>query len=186
VTDAAATGVAAGSATRRRRLVLLARTVLVMLLVAAAVLAGLGVIVQLRADPPETDGWLRVMFGRVFSVMAFGLAAVIGIPSAIGLWSMAGAREPDAVPALSGTASRAVAGVAIATVVVTAVVLVVTGSAATILNLGLLGIVALASLGLGGAAVFSPHRGRAIVSAVALALVVIGTAWVLWNAFLVR
>lgn len=183
---AAPTPIEASGAPRRRRLVLLARTVLVMLLVAAAALAGLGVLVQLRADGPEADGWLRVIFGKVFSVMAFALAAVIGVPSAIGLWAMAGARDPGAVPALPETQGRVVVGAAVGTVVVTALVLVLTGSVATILNLGLLGIVALASLGLGGAAVFSPHRGRAIVCAVALALVVLGTAWVLWNAFLVR
>ena len=40
------------------------------------------------------------------------------------------------------------------------------------------------SLGLAGAVSFSPTAGRAIVSAVALVLVVIGAAWVLVNAFI--
>ena len=53
------------------------------------------------------------------------------------------------------------AGVAGVTIAVTAIVLLVTGSAATILNLGLLGIVGLACFGLGGATSFSPHRLRA-------------------------
>jgi len=67
---------------------------------------------------------------------------------------------------------------------VTAVVLLMTGSAARILNLGLLGLVALASLGLAGGSVFSTHRGRAILSGIALVLVSLGTAWVLNTAFI--
>jgi hypothetical protein len=96
---------------------------------------------------------------------------------------MAGAREPDAVPALGQTPRRVLAGVAAVTIGITAVILLVTGSAATILNLGLLGIVGLASFGLAGATSFSPHRARAILSGVALVLVAIGALWVLWNAF---
>jgi energy-coupling factor transport system substrate-specific component len=75
-------------------------------------------------------------------------------------------------------------GVAVVTVVVTAVVLIVTGSVATVLNLGLLALVALSSLGLAGAIEFSPHRNRAAVSAVALVLVALGTAWLLSTAFI--
>jgi hypothetical protein len=129
------------------------------------------------------EGWLRFIFGRVFGVVAISLAAVLGIPSAVGLWAMAGARAPDAVPALGETPRRILAGVAAATIAVTAVVLLATGSAATILNLGLLGIVGLASFGLAGATWFSPHRARAILSGVALVLVALGSLWVLLNAF---
>jgi hypothetical protein len=52
------------------------------------------------------------------------------------------------------------------------------------LNIALLALVAMDSLGLAGAVSFSPHRVRAIVSAVALVLVVVGAAWVLINAFI--
>jgi len=169
--------------TRRKRLVILARTTLIMLFIAGLVMLGLGVASLLLADPPEVDGWLRFIFGRVFGVVAVGLAAVLGIPSAVGLWAMAGAREPDAVPAIAETPRRVLAGVAGVTIAVTAIVLLVTGSAATILNLGLLGIVGLACFGLAGATSFSPHRLRAILSGVALVLVALGSLWVLWNAF---
>jgi hypothetical protein len=169
--------------TRRKRLVLLARTTLIMLFIAGLVMLGLGVASLLLVDPPEVNGWLRFVFGRVFGVVAIGLAAVLGIPSAVGLWAMAGAREPDALPALAETPRRVLAGVAGGTIAVTAIVLLVTGSAATILNLGLLGIVGLACFGLAGATSFSPHRLRAILSGVALVLVALGSLWVLWNAF---
>ena len=72
----------------------------------------------------------------------------------------------------------------IVAVVATAVILLVTGSAVTILNLGLLGLVALSTLGLAGAAYFSPHRGRAIFAGVAIVLIVLGTLWVLNVAFI--
>jgi hypothetical protein len=169
--------------TRRKRLVLLARTTLIMLFIAGLVMLGLGVASLLLVDPPEVNGWLRFVFGRVFGVVAIGLAAVLGIPSAVGLWAMAGAREPDALPALAETPRRVLAGVAGGTIAVTAIVLLVTGSAATILNLGLLGIVGLACFGLAGATSFSPHRLRAILSGVALVLVALGSLWVLWYAF---
>ena len=170
--------------TRRKRLVLLARTTLIMLFVAGLVILGLGVASLLLVDPPEVDGWLRYIFGRVFGVVAISLAAVLGIPSAVGLWAMAGAREPDAVPALAETPRRIFAAVAGVTIAITAIVLLVTGSVATILNLGLLGIVGLACFGLAGATSFSPHRFRAIVSGVALVLVALGSLWVLVNAFI--
>ena len=80
-----------------------------------------------------------MVFGEVFTVIAVGLAAVLGIPSAIGLWAMSGANVEGAVPALDPRWRRLVAGFAVATAVVTAVVLLVTGSAATVLNLGPLG-----------------------------------------------
>ena len=171
------------SVIRRKRLVLLARTTLIMLFIAGLVMLGLGAASLILADPPEVDGWLRFIFGRVFGVVAVSMAAVLGIPSAVGLWAMAGAREPDALPALAETPRRVLAGIAGVTVGVTALVLLVTGSAATILNLGLLGIVGLACFGLAGATSFSPHRARAILSGVALVLVALGSLWVLVNAF---
>ena len=138
--------------TRRKRLVLLARTTLIMLFVAGLVILGLGVASLLLVDPPEVDGWLRYIFGRV--------------------------------PALAETPRRIFAAVAGVTIAITAIVLLVTGSVATILNLGLLGIVGLACFGLAGATSFSPHRFRAIVSGVALVLVALGSLWVLVNAFI--
>lgn len=170
--------------TRRKRLVLLARTTLIMLFIAGLVMLGLGAASLLLVDPPEVSGWPRFIFGRVFGVVAVALSAVLGIPSAFGLWAMAGAREPGAVPALEETPRRVLAGIAGVTIAVTAIVLLVTGSAATILNLGLLGIVGLACFGLAGATSFSPHRARAILSGVALVLVALGSLWVLVNAFI--
>jgi hypothetical protein len=167
----------------RRRLVIVSRTTLIMLFVAALAVLGMGVLVVIRGDPPEVDGWLRYLFGRVFGVVALGLALVLGVPSAIGLWAMSGSTAPDAVPALPETPRRILAGVAAVTVAVTALVLLLTGSAALILNLGLLGIVGLAAFGLAGAVAFSPHRWRAILSAVALVLLALGSAWVLSGAF---
>ena len=163
----------------RRTLVIVARTVLIMLLVAAAVLLGLGIVALIRADPAEADGWLRVLFGRVFGTAAVGLAAVLGVPSGLGLWAMAGAREPDAVPALPPVTRQALAGVAIVATGITAVVVLTRGISALVLDLGLIAIVALATLGLAGAVAFSPHRGRAMASALMLGAVVLGTLWVL-------
>jgi hypothetical protein len=69
----------------QRVLVNAARVVLVMLVVAGLAMAALGVIALLRSDTPEATGWLRAIFGRVFAVVAFGMAAVLGIPSAVGV-----------------------------------------------------------------------------------------------------
>jgi hypothetical protein len=168
----------------RKRLVILSRTVLIMLLVAAVAVLGLGFAAVLLGGGPETEGWLRTIFGKVFAVIAAAMAAILGVPAAIGLWAMAGATAENAVPALPARARPVLIAVGIVTVAVTAVVLLLTGSAARILNLGLLGLVALASLGLAGGSVFSPHRGRAIMSGVALVLVSLGTAWVLNTAFI--
>ncbi len=160
-----------------------ARIVLTMLLIAGVVMLGFAIAITVLGDPPEVQGWLRTIFGKVFAVVAVVMAGVLGIPSGIGLWSMAGANAEGAVPALDETPRRAFAGVAIAAVVATAVILIVTGSAVAILNIALLALVAMDSLGLAGAVSFSTHRGRAIVSAVALVLVILGAAWVLYNAF---
>jgi hypothetical protein len=165
-------------------LVFASRTVLIMLLVAALVVLGLGLATVILGDPPESEGWLRAVFGKVFTVMAAIMAAVLGVPAAIGLWAMAGATADGAVPALSGRTRRVLAAVGIGTVVATAVILLATGSAIRVLNLGLLGLVALSALGLAGGAVFSPHRIRAMASAVALVLVAVGTGWVLNTAFI--
>jgi hypothetical protein len=168
----------------RKRLVYASRTVLIMLLVAALVVLGLGVAILLLGDPPEVSGWLRAVFGQVFAYVAFGLAAILGIPSAIGLWAMAGATAEDNVPTLPPLARQVLVAVAVIAVVATGVILLVTGSSMTILNLGLLGLVALSCLGLAGGAAFSAHRWRAITSGVALVLIVLGTFWVLNTAFL--
>ena len=160
----------APSAGHRRALVNGSRTALVMLLVAAAVLAGLGVLSLARVSPDQGD-WLRSLFGKVFGTVALGLAAILGVPAIVGLWAMAGATAEGAVPALSERARRVVAGLAAATVVLTVFSRLVGGSGPLVLNLGIVGIVALASGGLAGAAVFSPHRWRSIVSAIGAVLV---------------
>src|SRR3954454_8761903 len=168
----------------RKTLVNASRVVLAMLFVAALAILALAIAIQLLGDPPEVQGWLRTAFGKVFVVVAVALAAVLGVPAAIGLWAMAGSTAEGAEPALPPLVRRILVGVAIATVVVTAVVLVVTGSVVAVLNLGLLALVALGSLGLAGAIDFSPHRGRAAASAVALVLVVLGCAWLLATVFI--
>ena len=168
----------------RKTLVIVSRTTLVMLLIAAVVMLGLGLASLVLVDPPEVSGWLRYVFGRVFGVVAVSMAAVLGTPAAIGLWAMAGARAEDAVPALSETVRRILAGIAIAAIAATVVVCLVSGSALAVLNLGLIGLVALASIGLAGAAAYSPHRVRAILSGVALLVVAAGTLWVLVRGFL--
>ena len=169
---------------RHRGLVNGSRLVLVMLLIAALVVLALGAFVYLRGGDPTVEGWLRAIFGKVFLVVAAGLAAFLGIPSLIGLWAMSGANKEDATPALEQPVRMAFAGIAIGLVIVTAVVLLTTGSVVTILNVGLLAIVAMAALGLGGAVSYSTHRGRAILAAIALIAFVLATAWILVNAFI--
>ncbi|MFL5689524.1 MAG: hypothetical protein ACJ77I_11080 [Chloroflexota bacterium] len=160
------------------------RLILTMLLIAAVVLLGIAIAIGVLGDPPEVDGWLRAAFGKVFGVVAVALAAVLGIPAAIGLWAMAGSTAEGAEPALPPLRRQILVAVAIVTVVVTAAVLVVTGSVAAVLNLGLFALVAMASLGLAGAINFSPHGGRAAVCAIALVLVAAGSAWLLSTAFI--
>ena len=145
-----------------------ARTALVMLFVAALAVLGLGLLALVRNDAPETDGWLRYLFGRAFAVVGFAMAVVLGIAVRIGLWSMAGATAPGNVPALSPTVRQALPALAIGTTAITATVALTTGRGPLILDLGLIGTVALATLGLAGAVRFSPHRGRAILSAITL------------------
>jgi hypothetical protein len=167
-----------------KALVVGARTMLLMLVIAALVVLGLGAVALIRGGGPEVDGWLRAVFGRVFGVVAIGMAAVLGVPAAAGLWSMAGATADDAVPALDPLPRRILAGIAVATVFATALAVLLDGSQVRILNLGVVGLVALALLGLAGAASYSPHRARAAVAAVALVVVATGTAWVLFRVFL--
>jgi hypothetical protein len=168
-----------------RARVVASRTSLVMLLVAAAVLIGLGVAALVLVNPPETGGWLRAVFGKVFGVVALGLGLVLGVPAAVGLWAMAGARAEGAVAYLSPQVRLGVAISAIVTVVIVAVAAVASGTDVLILNLGLVALVALATLGLAGAAVSSPHKWRAILAAIALVLVEAGSLLVLVRALLV-
>ena len=168
----------------QRVLVNAARVVLVMLFVAGLAMLGLGVFVLLRNDSPEVDGWFRVLFGKVFSTVAFGMGAVLGIPSAVGVWAMLGANREGAVPALPRTAQLA-AGIAggVATSV-TALVVVADGTVSTLLNVVVIALVAMATLGLAGATAFSPRRGRAIAAGIALGVVVAGALWVSYRAFI--
>jgi hypothetical protein len=168
----------------RRALVIGSRTALLMLFIAGLAMLGLGLLSYFVTDPPTVDGWLKSIFGTVFAAVALGMAAVIGIPAAVGLWAMAGATSADARPALPSTPRRALVGIAIATVAVTAVVCLTTGSAFLVLNLGLVGLIALASLGLAGAASFSTHRVRALISGAGVILVATGALWVLARAFI--
>lgn len=57
--------------------------------------------------------------------------------------------------------------------------MLIRGVSALVLDLGLIALVGLATLGLAGAVAFSPHRGRAMASALMLGAVVIGTIRVL-------
>jgi len=134
-----------------------------------------------RNDDPQVDGWLRTAFGLVFSTVAFGLAVAIGIPSAAGLWAMSGATKEEVRPGLPQSVRAVLVVIALATVVLAVVVCLATGSSSVIVNLGLIGLIALAALGLAGAAWFSPHRWRAAVSGGALILVALGAVWILSN-----
>jgi len=165
--------------THRRALVIGSRTALLMLLIAALVILGLGAVALLRGGGPEVHGWLRTLFGRVFGVVAVAMAAILGVPAGIGMAAMAGATADGAVPALGETTRRVVRWVAIGTVVVTAVAVLIGGSQMLIVNLGTAGLVALALLGLAGAVSFTPHRGRGLLSALALLAVAAGTLWVI-------
>ena len=167
-----------------KTVVIAARTMLTMLLIAGLVVIGLGAATLVLGDPPEVEGWLRAVFGDVFAVVAFGLGTILAVPSGVGLWAMAGATADDAAPALPRSVRIVLAGIAFAVVAATVVICITTGSAVPILNLGLIALVTLAALGLAGAAYRSPHVHRAALSGVALGFVVVGTSWVLFNAFI--
>jgi hypothetical protein len=168
----------------QRLLVNASRIVLIMLFVAGLAMLGLGVFALLRSDTPETSGWLRAIFGKVFAVMAFGMAAVLGIPSAVGVWAMLGANKDGAVPALPRNVQLAAGVAGIAATAVTALVVIADGTASSVLNLVLIALVAMATLGMAGATAFSPRRGRAIAAGVTLAIVVAGALWVSYRAFI--
>ena len=181
-TDAPIHGTPDEGATRDRRLVMAARTALVMLLIAGVALVCIGVATLLLVDPPEADGWLRSLFGSVFGHIAIAIGLVIGIPAVLGVWAMAGANAEGATPALSRNVHRLMAGIALATLVIATLVVLVAGSALRLLDLALIGIVALPTLGLAGAVRFSPHRGRAIGAATALVVLATGIGWLLLQA----
>jgi hypothetical protein len=168
----------------RKALVIGSRTALLMLFIAGLVILGLGLVAYIRNDEPQVDGWLRTIFGTVFAAVAVGMAAVLGIPSAVGLWAMAGATKGEAEPALSPVLRRTFILVALGTVVVSTIVVLATGSSLLILNLGLIGLIGLASLGLAGATSFSPHRWRAVLSGIAECVVAVGALWILAKAFI--
>ncbi len=162
----------------RRALVLGSRTALVMLLVAAVALAALGLAVLAFGDPPEVTGWLRSVFGTVFGAMAVGIALVLGIPAAAGVWEMSGASTRDAAPALPPAMRRVMGGIAITALVIAGITVLALGDRVTILDVALVGLAALPTLGLAGALACSPHRGRALLAAAALSLVSAGIVWV--------
>lgn len=162
-----------------RALVIGSRTAMLMLLIAALAVLGLGIFAVIRGSGPEVDGVLRMLFGKVFAVVAGAMAAVLGIPAAIGLAAMSGANAEGAVPALGVTPRRLLVGVAVATVGVAGLSVLLGGTSSLLVNLGLLGLVALGLLGLAGAVSFSPHRWRSILAGVALVAVAAGTVWVI-------
>jgi hypothetical protein len=166
-----------------RALVNGARTMLVMLLIAGVAVLALGLAAMLLGGGPEVEGWLRTIFGKVFAVVAGAMAAVLGIPAAIGLWAMTGSTVEDAVPALPSWTRQTAVVIAIFTVAATILICLTSGSGLAILNLGLIGLVTLSTLGLAGAATFSVHRVRAALSAVALLVVAGGSLWVLIRVF---
>jgi hypothetical protein len=78
------------------------------------------------------------------------------------------------------TSARIIVSVAAAgTVLCAAAVLLVSGRGASILDLALTAIIALSTLGLAGAASYSVHRGRAILSAASLLLTMAVLGWML-------
>jgi hypothetical protein len=162
-----------------RALVIGSRTAMLMLLIAALAVLALGIIAVVRGGP-EVEGLLRTLFGKVFAVVAGSMAAVLGIPAAIGLAAMSGANTDGAVPALGGTPRRFLVAAALITVGIAAVSVVLGGTSSLLVNLGLLGLVALMLLGLAGAVSFSPHRWRATFAAIALVAAAVGTLWVIF------
>jgi hypothetical protein len=170
-------------AKRDRRWILGARTALIMLLIAGVALVGIGIAALLLVDPPEVDGWLRSLFGSVFGHMAIAIGAIIGLPAVLGVWAMSGATDEGAKPALPHGARQVMTGIAIATLVLAALVILVAGSKVRLLDVALIGIVALPTLGLAGAVRFSPHRGRATGVAIAMVALAVCIGWMLLQAW---
>ena len=168
----------------QRVLVNAARIALTMLFIAGVAMLGLGVFTLLRNDNPEVDGWFRVLFGKVFATVAFGMAAVLGIPSAVGVWALLGANKEGAIPALPRNAQVGGAIAGIAATALTALVVIADGTVSTLLNIVLIALVGMATLGLAGATAFSARRGRAIAAGVTLAIVVAGALWINYRAFI--
>jgi hypothetical protein len=171
-------------ATRHRRWVLGARTALIMLLVAGVALVGIGIAALLLVDPPDTDGWMRSLFGRVFGAVAIVIGLTIGIPASLGVWAMSGATADGATPALSRGVHQVTTGIAVVTLVLAALVVLIAGPGLRLLDVALIGIVALPTLGLAGAVRFSPHRGRAIGAALALIVLAVAIGWLLLQTWL--
>jgi hypothetical protein len=172
----------AAIATPSRRVVVGARMSLLMLLIAGVALVVLGIVTLGRSDPGQLDGWLREVFGTVFGAMAIVVGLAIGIPGAIGMAAMAGARREGSTPALPIGARRFAAGLGIASVLGIAGVLLVRGNGLSIPDLGLAGLITLLAGGLAGAVMVSPHRIRALVTTIALALVLLWVARLLASA----
>jgi hypothetical protein len=150
-----------------------------MLLIAALAVLGLGIAAALLGGGPEVDGWLRTVFGQVFAVVAAAMAAVLGLPAAAGLWAMAGAAAADAVPALGAMTRHTLVTIGIAVIAASVIAVVLDGTSSRLVNLGVVGLIALALFGLIGAVSFSPHRRRASIAAAALVAVALATAWLL-------
>jgi hypothetical protein len=159
----------------RRALVAAARVALVMLLVAGVAMAVLGALALARSDPMPVEGWLREAFGEVFGTLALAVGGAIGLPAAIGLWTMAGARHEDAVRALGRGSRLAASALGVGSVLMIVLAMLVRGGGLSIVDVGIVGLVALFAFGLGAAATVSPHRNRALVSVILLALVVLGS-----------
>jgi len=119
----------------------------------------------------------------VFGYMAIAIGLMIGIPAMLGVWAMSGANAEGATPGLSRNVARLMTAIAIATLVGSAIVILIAGKELRLLDVALIGIVALPTLGLAGAVRFSPHRGRAIVSALALAVLAVGIGWLMYQAW---
>jgi hypothetical protein len=155
-----------------------------MLLIAGVALVAIGVAVLLLIDPPDASGVLRSIFGGVFGHIAVGIGLAIGIPASLGVWAMAGATAEGATPALPRSVRRLSSGIAVATLGLAALVVLVAGPGLRLLDLALIGIVALPTLGLAGAVRASPHRYRAIGTVLALVVLAVGIGWLLLQAWL--
>ena len=81
----------------------------------------------MAADRRSTAGYAP-SFGRVFGVVAVSMAAILGIPAAIGMAAMAGATTEGAVPALGLMTRRVITWIAVVTAAVTAIAVLTGGS----------------------------------------------------------